>query len=286
MRIKRKKRRFNLPWKIKSFIFKYISFFNALSLLVFFQKYITRRSRINSLVLNKDWEIHKEVIKKYTNSSFVFEFGAGKTLGQNLYLSDVVKKQYLVDLHPIIQIDLVEFVRKRLQDVVDFRSKVIIKNLKSLEKYGIYYKAPYDARKTHFLDNSIDACISTDTLEHIPKSEIISILTELHRILKDGGIVSAIIDYSDHYSHTDKNISLLNFLKFNSDEWEKYNHKYHYQNRLRHNEYINIFLKTGFSLIKEKLVYAENTIPSEILESYKNCDPTWKATSAHIIFKK
>ena len=285
MRVKRKKLIYSIPWKIKSFIFKYISYFNALSLICFLQK-LTRRSQIRSLVLNEDWQIHKKALKNHSTTKVIFEFGGGQSLGQNLYLSDVVKKQFIVDLYSIINLDLVESVRKQLQNIINFRSKIKIKSLKNLESYGIYYKAPYDARNTHFLDKSIEACISTDTLEHIPESEIIAIFNELHRILKDGGIISAIIDYSDHYSHTDKNISLLNFLKFNEDEWGKYNHKYHYQNRLRHNEYINIFLKAGFSLIKEELVYAENNIPSEILDSYKNCDPTWRATSAHIILKK
>ena len=60
----------------------------------------------------------------------------------------------------------------------------------------------------------------------------------------------------------------------------------HYQNRLRHYDYINIFKKTGFTVIKEKLVYAEKNIPLDILDSYKNYNPTWKATSAHISLKK
>ena len=29
-----------------------------------------------------------------------------------------------------------------------------------------------------------------------------------------------VIDYSDHYAHTDKNISLLNYLKYDSKRWE------------------------------------------------------------------
>ena len=133
---------------------------------------------------------------------------------------------------------------------------------------------------------SIDACISTNTLEHIPKFDIILIFAELYRKLKDEGIVSLIIDYSDHYAHTDNNISLLNFLKYSQHQWKRYNHNIHFQNRLRHYEYIAIFEKIGFRTIKEDLFYAAKNIPSRILDSYKNQNPSWKATSAHIILKK
>ena len=34
------------------------------------------------------------------------------------------------------------------------------------------------------------------------------------KIVKKNGIISAAIDYSDHYSHTDNNIENLNFLQF------------------------------------------------------------------------
>ena len=146
--------------------------------------------------------------------------------------------------------------------------------------------APYDAEKIQLLDNSIEACISTNTLEHIPKIDIIGIFSELYKKLIDEGIVSLIIDYSDHYAHTDNNISLLNFLKFSHSQWKRYNHKLHFQNRLRHYEYIDIFEKIGFITIKEDLFYAEKNIPSMILDSYKDLNPSWKATSAHIILKK
>ena len=286
MKAKPIKKKFNIPWKLKSLIFGCIDYLHASRLLYFFQKYITKRSKITSLVLSQDWVKHKDSLKKYKTINKLFEFGAGKTLVQNLYLSDVVKTQFVVDLYPMIDLDLVEIVRQKLIEIVRLKSKVRIKNIKDLEYYGIYYKAPYDSTKTNLPDKSIDACISTNTLEHISKSDIIAILSELQRILKDEGIISAIIDYSDHYAHTDNNISLLNFLKFTPEKWRRYNHNIHYQNRLRHYEFIDIFKNAGFNVIKEELIYAEKNIPSDILNSYKNFNPNWKATSAHIILKK
>lgn len=286
MRLKSINKIIKIPWKFKSFIFSLIEYLNAPKLLYFLQKNVTKRSRLNSFTLSSDWQLHEDTLKKYKTTDFILEFGAGKSLVQNLYLSSFIKKQMLVDLYPMIEFDLVNSARKKLLEIVKLRSTFKIKNLKDLEKYGIYYISPYDVSKTNLSPNSLDACISTNTLEHIPKADIISIFSELNRILKYEGVISAIIDYSDHYAHTDNGISLLNYLKFTPHQWKKYNHNIHYQNRLRHYEYIEIFEKTGFSVINEDLIYAEKNIPLDILDSYKDSNPTWKATSAHIILKK
>ena len=286
MRISRTKIKFSIPWKIKSLIFSFIDYLLLTKLLYFIQKYITKRSRIISSIESLNWKMHEEALKKYKTNNVVFEFGAGKSLVQNLYLSNFVKRQIVVDLYPMLDFELVDSEREKLLEIENLRLRSKIKNLKDLEYYGIYYIAPYDATKIHLSNKSIDACISTNTLEHIPKFDIILIFSELYNKLKDEGIVSLIIDYSDHYAHSDNNISLLNFLKFSNRQWKRYNHNIHFQNRLRHYEYIDIFEKIGFRIIKENLFFAEKNIPSVILDSYKNLDPSWKATSAHIILKK
>ena len=147
----------------------------------------------------------------------MFEFGAGKTLAQNLYMSDIIDEQVVVDLNPMIDWDRVDSVRRQLSNVVELKSDKKIAVQQDLVNYGIKYRAPYDAANTDFDDKSLDACISTNTLEHIPEESIVAIFREL---IKDSGVVSANIDYSDHYAHTDKNISALNYLKFNAKDWE------------------------------------------------------------------
>ena len=65
-------------------------------------------------------------------------------------------------------------------------------------------------------------------------------------------------------------IDELNFLKYNEQVWEKkYNHKSHYQNRLRHSEYKNLLIKTGFKIVKEKILKRSQTKP-KINIKYKN----------------
>lgn len=276
----------NIPWKIKSSIFGLIEFFNVPNLLYFIQKYVTRRSKVGVLSISPIWEDHKEFLKKYWTTKRVFEFGAGKNLAQNLFLSDIVNNQFVVDLNPMIDLELVNNVRSQMSNIVTLKSNKTINSFDDLSSYGIEYRAPYDAASTDFDDKSLDACISTNTLEHIPKESIISIFSELYRTLKDNGIVSARIDYSDHYAHSDKTISLFNFLKFDENAWKRYNHNCHYQNRLRHYDYLKIFSKCGFVVMEEELIFSENNIPTEIMEVFQDKDETWKATSAHIILKK
>ena len=62
-----------------------------------------------------------------------------------------------------------------------------------------------------------DSCISSTTLEHLSLKQLSDTFLRLKKIIKKDGIISSLIDYSDHYSHTDRNIGALNFLKFDQN---------------------------------------------------------------------
>ena len=276
----------NIPWKLKSFIFSLIDSFNANAFLYFLQKNVTKRSRITNIEIDETWVRHQSTLIENGCTGFIFEFGAGKSLSQNIFLSNIINRQLVVDLNPMIDLRLVNQSRSLLSNKVNLRSRTEIKFLGSLASYGIEYRAPYDASNTDLLDKSLDACISSNTLEHIPKESIVAIFKELHRTLKDTGIVSARIDYSDHYAHTDSNITLLNYLNFSEFEWRKYNHNCHYQNRLRHNDYRLIFVDCGFEIVSEDLFFCEEDISDDLRKKHKDDDPSWFATSAHFVLKK
>ena len=63
-------------------------------------------------------------------------------------------------------------------------------------------------------------------------------------------------------------------------------HKCHFQNRLRHFDYIELFNNCGFTLLKEDLFYNEKNIPTELENLYCGKDLSWKATHAHIVMQK
>jgi hypothetical protein len=41
-------------------------------------------------------------------------------------------------------------------------------------------------------------------------------------------------------------------LYYADEEWEKYNPSLHYQNRLRHRDYVELFAQQGFEVLEER----------------------------------
>jgi len=117
---------------------------------------------------------------------------------------------------------------------------------------GIDYRAPVDAADTKLDEESIDCVTSTSTLEHIPPAEIHGILAECIRVLRPGGLMSMIVDYSDHFSHFDSSISPYNFLRYDDRHWARYNSALNYQNRLRHSECLETVRHAGFEIVDVK----------------------------------
>jgi hypothetical protein len=121
-------------------------------------------------------------------------------------------------------------------------------------------------------------------LEHIPRDSIIGIFTELKRIVRPGGLISAVIDYSDHYAHTDGSISLLNFLRLSGREFDKYNHRVHFQNRLRHYDYEEIFAGLGFEILRNEPLNSVE-LPSIVSEDFRSDSPTISCTKGIFLLK-
>jgi SAM-dependent methyltransferase len=146
------------------------------------------------------------------------------------------------------QVELgLELVRKPSQLVDEPDPSLSLKEL-----YGIEYRAPCDARRTDLPSNSVDCITSTSTMEHISPADIRAILTECHRLLKPDGIMTMAIDYLDHYSFFDKNISGYNFLRYSDSKWQMFSPPLHFQNRLRHPDYVALFESCGFQIIEEE----------------------------------
>lgn len=253
----------NISWTTKSRLF---SLFDLLGrdALYFTQRYVSRRSAIKLPVIPHSWNFHKENIEAFSATRLI-EFGAGKHLGQNLFLSSDALWQQVVDLNPMLDLDLVNQAILQLRERGALLEASPVGSREDLEHhYGIAYRAPVDMTATAFDDRSFDICISTNTLEHIPAATIEGIFRELRRILKAGGNVSAQIDYSDHYAHTDRSITRLNYLRFSEQDWARHNHKFHYQNRLRHSHYRRIFQEAGFEILREKAMKPSTVVPGDL----------------------
>ncbi len=263
----------NMNWRWKSFAFSLIDFLSLRQLLFFLQRHLTKRSRIEISEIAQDWLTHRANLDTL-KEPIVLEFGAGKSLAQNIFLSQYFGPQTVVDLFAMLDLDLVNETILQLTRLCPSLKGWRTSGNADLERhYGIRYIAPLDVRKAPFRDNTFDACISTATLEHIPHDDIAMIFGELRRIIRPDGLVSAIIDYSDHYSHTDRNIGRLNFLQYSASDFARYNHECHYQNRLRHCDYIKLFTEAGYEIrVSEATDFTPR--PPRISNEFDEFDPS------------
>jgi hypothetical protein len=130
---------------------------------------------------------------------------------------------YIVENKDEIETLLVPFLdRQRLSELAKLRNSANITTESILDLCQITYIAPGDASKTNLEDKSIDFHTSYTVFEHIPPDVLRKIVREGNRIIGDNGLFVHRIDYSDHFSHSDKEISAINFLQYSDHEWNRY----------------------------------------------------------------
>ncbi len=211
---------------------------------------------------------HMEGLRRHFNRSLhnatFYEFGAGWDMIIPLaYYGLGIDKQIIVDLRNLIRPSLVNGTIDKYQRMARELDVARVPNIHLncprsqlaatfTKYYGIDYRAPCDARQTGLEAGSIDCITSTSTLEHIPLEDIQSILQECDRILSADGLMSFHIDYLDHYSYFDSRISRYNYLKYSDTAWALFNSALHYQNRLRHRDYLDLFRASGFEVVEEQ----------------------------------
>lgn len=251
-----------MDWKVKSRIIGTVEALPFSSAIYYvLQRYGTRSiprpaSSIAQVIAHE--HKHLEVFRKFTQRDRpdnVYEFGAGWDLCAALVRSDLgLANQRSVDLFPLAKAWQVNHVISHLaaSSSGTITANHCIDNLGGdlSAKLGISYAAPFDARATNYPANVIDLIVSTNTMEHIPFRDLKDIMLESRRILRDDGIISTKVDYSDHYSHADGKIGPYNFLQFSEHEWKKHNHDFHFQNRRRHSDYARLFEECGFTILE------------------------------------
>jgi len=259
-----------MDWRVKAItqnVFSYLpkgQHFNYM-----FQEHVTRSNHLDEArfldILN--WGTsHLEAIRRHESRPLqqltFYEFGAGYHLvGPLTFFSYGVSRQLLVDLEPLLRTHLIN---KSVASFQQFGAKLGLPRLPgstidsedlvtSLRKlYGIEYRAPGDARATGLPPDSVDCITSTSTLEHIDPGDIGTILRECDRILRADGIMSMSVDYADHYAFFDNSISEYNFLRYSDWAWKMFNPRLHFQNRLRHADYVRLFEASGFEIVEER----------------------------------
>lgn len=144
-------------------------------------------------------------------------------------------------------------IQKRFNELIKLGDKGKIRSQSVLELCQIKYIAPADAAKTNLKNESIDFYTSFVTLEHIPFVKLKDIIREGNRIIKKNGLFIHRIDYSDHFAYTDNSIPAINFLQYSDSEWDSFaGNRYMYMNRLRHDDFINLFESSGHRILIDK----------------------------------
>jgi len=197
--------------------------------------------------------------------------GAGKviTVDLNQYLNEKLVREDLkyiqTNRDEIKQLFNGAVYNNRLDSLLDFMSKQW-RLAGLLEFLGIKYIAPGNAAKLPISAGSIDFYTSYTVLEHIPLNILKDIFEEGNRIIKNAGLFINLIDYSDHFSHSDRSISSVNFLQFSVDEWEKIaGNRFMYMNRLRSDDFHDLLNE-----MKHKILISESRIDFSALELLQN----------------
>lgn len=260
-----------MNWRYKALLqlgFSNVPFGERLN--YFCQRYVTKSlptSNANLAGIVYCAKEHIDVFRKYggrpLGSATFYEFGTGWDLTVPLaFYAFGVERQILVDIRKLLRPKLVsDTIEKFQQLALDLKllrkpdwfldgGRTFIASLKKY--YGIEYQAPCDARHTGLDAGSIDCITSTNTLEHILPQDIQGILRECHRLLRDDGLMSFRIDYQDHYAYFDSDITVYNFLLYSDKAWALFSPSLHYQNRLRHRDYLELFQSAGFDVIEER----------------------------------
>jgi hypothetical protein len=215
--------------------------------------------------------------------------GVGKiiTVDLNPYMRDELVKDMLFFIkskeYEIKNIFGTLLNEERFDLLLNYSRKNKVHKKDILELCQIEYHAPTDAAKTDLLENSIQYHISHTVYEHIPLSVIQNILEEGNRIITKDGLFINIIDYGDHFSYMDKNISIINFLQYNDREWEKYaGNRYMYMNRARHDEFVELFANAGHDFLEIE-PYVNKEVENLIKNNKIVLDTRFKNKSVEIL---
>lgn len=116
----------------------------------------------------------------------------------------------------------------------------------------IDYRAPYGAMQTDLPSNSVDYIGSFTVFEHIPKTELVTVLKEHYRLLKPGGVFYCNIDFRDHIVYNRKKENRYAYLRYSPVAWQAswQNSNNYYQNRLRTKDYLALFAASGFRVLE------------------------------------
>lgn len=195
------------------------------------------------------------------------EVGTGRRLNLPILMWLMgAKRVFTVDLHPYLKEELVAkdlhyfqthrdeladalcesgYRADRFEQLMSLRlGPGVLKEL--LSQCDIQYLAPVNAAQLPLEAGSIDFHISTNVFEHIPPDALSAILEEASRVIGSEGLAVHRIDHSDHFSHSDRTLSPINFMRYSEKRWARLaGNRYMYMNRLQIDDFQELFKHSG-----------------------------------------
>ena len=257
-----------MKWKkllVKKAIVGRIPFADTLR--IFKRKIFGYPPNANNMELTiKNYERIKSEIEKLKmpiKNSTILEIGSGwfPTI-PILFARDGAKKIIMSDLN--IHMDEITFRETVAYLKKSFPDDDYIQSLTGFASLPIDYLVPFNA--SNLKDKSLDVIVSNTVLEHIPKSDIYNLFASLRPKIADDGKMVHLVDHSDHFEHYDKSISRINFLTWSLERHALINYLIKDgENRMRHHEYHQLFMDSGYDVVNERIDLDEKTL--EIVET-------------------
>ncbi len=212
------------------------------------------------------------------------EIGTGRapTLALGYWLTGA-SETFTVDLHRYVRPELVEealsYIKANPEEVrKTFGELLVAERLETLlskslsptqlmTAAGIRYLAPADAASLPLPNASIDFHTSYTVLEHIPPGAIERIMKEGNRVVRPGGAFAHLIDYSDHFWHSHREIGPFHFLRYSDAHWKRIaGNRFMFMNRLLHDDYRALFAGVHHRIVTEDPILLSPTDQAAIRE--------------------
>jgi len=261
-----------MNWRLKVAGFKALSGLpGGKAFYRFTQKYMTGSLRATEARVSQKLEIglqYLDWLNKHDLGTRLLagqhlDFGAGwhPTIPL-LYHSLGVKRQYLFDVSPLLDDELVRETLEIFLSIVnrpDWPHRPSLRRLpppmgskpwrEYLDSLGITYQAPYNGAFGS-LAAGLDLITSTQVLLHIPRSVLAGCFAQIHSGLVPGGIFLATIHLRDLLTASQPGISKYNQLRYSNETWERWiNSSLMSYNRLRAPDYRELLEQAGFELL-------------------------------------
>jgi SAM-dependent methyltransferase len=256
--ITRKKRSALVPFLINRFDFSIRFFYSKMKLYKVFNFVYPKIYRSNYEDLNSFFEIidgHFKKNKFNIDGKSILELGPGNSyINTYNFLQNGARKVILIDKFPRFSITKKQ--KSYIKDEVNY-----FKTSHNINKFEYLDEATCSPNQDYITFIAGDLCdftsgikvdfiLSISVLQHIKGLD--QYIRTMHQILNPGGMMYHVIDLKDKF-HFFGNPFL--FYKYSDFVWENFltDKAVTYTNRMRYQEYIDIFTANGFDLVWEQI---------------------------------